>query len=114
MPWCPWDGCGGGPGGGLVGFLWGTPKVSGGSYSWWRRLGLVLAWSLPVLSGVGHDAVVGAAAAGAAGAGAVRRRHRLQLRRREPRPLQPVLGDRRRPRGQHGADLGTAPNRPPS
>jgi hypothetical protein len=25
MPPCPWDVCGGGPGGGLVGFLWGMP-----------------------------------------------------------------------------------------
>ena len=35
----------------------------------------MLAWSLPVLSGVGHDAVVGAAGAGAAGAGAVAAEH---------------------------------------
>ena len=34
MPSCPWDICGGAPGGGLVGFLWGTPKASGGSRSW--------------------------------------------------------------------------------
>ena len=34
-----------------------------------------LAWSLPVVSGVGHDAVVGAAGAGAAGAGAVAAEH---------------------------------------
>ena len=27
MPSCPWDICGGGPGGGLVGFLWGTLEV---------------------------------------------------------------------------------------
>jgi len=31
----------------------------------------VLAWSLPVVSGVGRDAVAGAAGAGAAAAGAV-------------------------------------------
>ena len=35
----------------------------------------VLVWSLLVLSGVGHDAVVGAAGAGAAGAGAVAAEH---------------------------------------
>src|ERR1035441_6264830 len=40
-----------------------------------RRPGPVLALSLPVLSGVGHDAVVGAAGAGAAGAGAVAAEH---------------------------------------
>jgi hypothetical protein len=34
MPPYPWDVCGGAPGGGLVGFLWGTPKVDGGSRSW--------------------------------------------------------------------------------
>jgi hypothetical protein len=27
VPPCPWDVCGGGPGGGLVGFLWGTPRA---------------------------------------------------------------------------------------
>ena len=40
-----------------------------------RRLGPVLAWPGPVLSGVGHDAVVGAAGAGASGAGAVAAEH---------------------------------------
>src|SRR5271165_4133750 len=49
---------GGGPGGGLVGFLWGGPAA--------HRV---------VASGVGHDAVVGAAGAGAAGAGAVADEH---------------------------------------
>ena len=40
MPSCPWDVCGGGPGGELVGFLWGTPEVFGGSRSWVvKRLG---------------------------------------------------------------------------
>jgi hypothetical protein len=34
MPSCPWDVCGGGRGGGLVGFLWGAPEVLGGSRSW--------------------------------------------------------------------------------
>ena len=41
MPPCPWDVCGGGPGDGLVGFLWDTPKVFGGSRSRsFRILGL--------------------------------------------------------------------------
>src|SRR5579863_6903546 len=34
MPPCPWDVCGGGPGGGLVGFLWGMPETFGGSRNW--------------------------------------------------------------------------------
>jgi hypothetical protein len=34
MPPCPWDVCAGGPGGELVGFLWGTPEISGGSRNW--------------------------------------------------------------------------------
>ena len=43
MPSCPWDICGGGPGRGLVGFLWGTPEVFGGSCSRaFRDLGLRL------------------------------------------------------------------------
>src|SRR5580658_9554135 len=58
MPSCPWDTCGGGPGRGLVGFLWGCPAAD-----------------RAVASGVGHDAVVGAAGAGAAGAGAVAAQH---------------------------------------
>src|SRR5579863_9492182 len=29
MPPCPWVVCGGGPGGGLVGFLWGMPSGRG-------------------------------------------------------------------------------------
>ena len=120
MPSCPWDVCGGGPGGGLVGFLWGTLKAFGGPRGWssqtwdrgfhgagsrwspallgaavlpglssslicWGQLipghaggaarpGPVPAWSR-LVSGVGHDAVVGAAGAGAAGAGAVAAEH---------------------------------------
>ena len=57
MPGCPWDTCGGGPGRGLVGFLWGSPEITN------RLLGVV------------HDAVVGAAGAGGAGAGAVAAEH---------------------------------------
>jgi hypothetical protein len=34
MPPCPWHVCGGGPGGGLVGFLWGMPETFGGSRNW--------------------------------------------------------------------------------
>ena len=33
MPSCPWGSRGGGPGRGLVGFLWGTPEASAGSRS---------------------------------------------------------------------------------
>ena len=58
MPPCPWDTCGGASWGGLVGFLWGCPAAD-----------------RAVASGVGHDAVVGAAGAGAAGAGAVAGEH---------------------------------------
>jgi hypothetical protein len=120
MPRCPWDVCGGGPGAGLVGFLWGHaeglrrptwldltdlgPRPSGAgsrlspalseaaalhglssSLICWGRVipghaggaarpGPVPAWSR-LVSGVGHDAVVGAAGAGAAGTGAVAAEH---------------------------------------
>jgi hypothetical protein len=41
MSSCPWGTCGGGLKRGLVGFLWGTPKASGGSRSRaFRDLGL--------------------------------------------------------------------------
>jgi hypothetical protein len=43
VPSCPWDTCGGGPGRGLVGILWGSREVFGGSRSWsFRVLGLQL------------------------------------------------------------------------
>ena len=39
MPPCPWDVCGGGPEGALVGFLWGPPKVFAAYVAGRQRLG---------------------------------------------------------------------------